>query len=144
MRNRHPDAVIEGLTLLPAVLRAALRDRGDLLTENLLLRRRLAVLTGPTRRRPRLRTGDKLLWGPARRLRRDWRRHLVVVRPETVVRWHRHAWRLFWRRRSRTRLGRPRLRPEVVRELIAAMARDNPLRGPQRIRGEPLKLGLAV
>src|SRR5262245_20392821 len=108
MGNRHPDAMFESLTLLPAVLRAALRDRSELLTENLLLRHQLAVLTRPTRRRPRLRTRDKLLWVLARRLRRDWRRHLVLVRPETVVRWHRHAWLLVWRWRSRIRLGRPR------------------------------------
>jgi hypothetical protein len=56
--NRHPDAVFECLTLLLAVLRAALRDRNDLLTEHLLLRHQLAVLTRPTRRRPRLRTRD--------------------------------------------------------------------------------------
>jgi transposase InsO family protein len=76
-------------------------------------------------------------------LRRDWRRHLVVVRPETVLRWHRRAWRLFWRWRSRPRLGRPRLCAEV-RELIASMARENPLWGSERIRGELLKLGIAI
>ena len=76
--------------LLLAVLRATLRDRSELLTEN-LLRHQLAVLIRPTCRRPRLRTGDKLLWVLTRRLRRDWRRHLVLVRPETVVRWHRRA-----------------------------------------------------
>jgi len=135
--------MFECLTLLLAVVGAALRDRSDLLAEHLLLRHQLAVLTRPTRRRPRLRTRDRLLWVLARRLRRDWREHLVLVRPETVVRWHRHAWRLFWRWRSRTRLGRPRLSQEV-RELIAAMARDNPLWGTERIRGELLKLGLAV
>jgi hypothetical protein len=63
----------------------------------------------------------------ARLARRDWRRHLVVVTPATVVRWHRRGWRLFWRWRSRARIGRPRVSPEV-RELIATMARDNPLR----------------
>jgi hypothetical protein len=135
--------MFECLTLLLAGVGAALRDRSDLLAEHLLLRHQLAVLTRPTRRRPRLRTRDRLLWVLARRLRRDWREHLVLVRPETVVRWHRHAWRLFWRWRSRTRLGRPRLSQEV-RELIAAMARDNPLWGTERIRGELLKLGLAV
>jgi len=135
--------VFEFLILLLAMLRAVLRERSELLTENLLLRHQLAVLTRPTRRRPRLRTGDTLLWVVARHLRRDWRRHLVVVRPETVVRWHRRAWRLFWRWRSRTRLGRPRLSPEV-RELIAAISRDTPLWGTERIRGELLKLGLTV
>jgi hypothetical protein len=100
-------------------------------------------LTRPTRRKPRLRTQDKLLWVLARRLRGDWRRHLVLVRPETVVRWHRHAWRLVWRWRSRSRLGRPRLSPEV-RDLIARMARDNSLWGSERIRGELLRLGIVV
>ncbi len=116
----------ELLALLLAVLRAALRDRSELLTENLLLRHQLAVLTRPTRRRPRLRIRDSLLWVLVRRLRRDWRRHLVLVRPETVVRWHRQAWRLFGRWRSRSRLGRPGPSPEV-RELIARMSRDNPV-----------------
>jgi transposase InsO family protein len=66
-----------------------------------------------------------------------------VVRPETVIRWHRRGWRLFWWWRSRCPLGRPRLSPEV-RELIATMSRDNPLWGAERIRGELLKLGIAV
>jgi putative transposase len=78
-----------------------------------------------------------------RALRRDWRRHLVLVRPESVIRWHGQAWRLFWRRRSRAPLGRPRLSAEV-RELIVTMARDNPRWGSERIRGELLKLGLVV
>jgi hypothetical protein len=126
--------VSESLGLLLALLRGAALDRSDGVAENLLLRHQLAVLTRPTRRRPRLRAGDKLLWVLARRLRRDRRRHLVVGRPETVVRWHRHAWRLFWRWRSRSRLGRPRLSPEV-RELIARLAGDNPWWGSERLRG---------
>ena len=135
--------MLDLLLLLLAVLRAALRKRGDLVVENLLLRHQLAVLTRPARTRPRLRTRDKLLWLLVRQLRTDWRRHLVIVRPETVVRWHRHAWRLVWRWKSRTRLGRPRLSPEV-RELIATMSRHNPRWGTERIRGELLKLGIVV
>jgi putative transposase len=79
----------------------------------------------------------------ARRLWRDWRRHLVLVRPQTVVGWHRRGWRLFWRWRSWCPLGRPRLSPEG-RDLIATFARDNPLWGTERIRGERLKLGFVV
>src|SRR6266540_501260 len=71
------------------------------------------------------------------------RRHLVLVRPATVVGRHRRGWRLFWRWRSRCPLGRPRLSAEV-RELIATIARANPLWGTERIRGELLKLGIAV
>jgi hypothetical protein len=133
----------ECLLLLIALLRAAVADRSDLVAENLLLRQQLAILTRPTRRRPRLRARDKLFWLLARLARRDWRRHLPAVTPETVVRWHRRGWRLFWRWRSRTRIGRPRLSTEV-QELTARMARDNPGWGAERIRGELLKLGIAV
>jgi hypothetical protein len=65
------------------------------------------------------------------------------VQPETVIRWHRRGWSLFWWWRSRCPLGRPRLSPEV-RELIATLSRDNPLWGAERVRGELLKLGIVV
>jgi transposase InsO family protein len=84
-----------------------------------------------------------LFWLATRRLCADWRRHLVVVRPETVLRWHRRGWRLFWWWRSRRPMGRPRL-PAAVRDLIATMSRDNPLWGAERIRGELRQLGIAV
>jgi hypothetical protein len=78
--------VSEYARLVLALLRGAVRDRSDLVAENLLLRHQLAVLTRPTRRRPRLGARDRLLWVLARRRRRDWRRHLVTVRPATVIR----------------------------------------------------------
>jgi transposase InsO family protein len=131
------------VAVLFGLLGAALRSRRDLVLENLLLRHQLATLARPTRKRPPLRRRDKLLWVLARRLCPDWRRHLVLVRPETVVAWHRRGWRLFWWWRSRCPVGRPRLSPEV-RELIATMSRDNPLWGAERIRGELLKLGIMV
>jgi putative transposase len=135
--------VIECLLLVVSLLRATVRARGDLVAENLLLRHQLAVLTRPTRRRPRLRPRDRLFWLLARLVRRDWHRHLIIVTPATVVRWHGRGWRLFWRWRSRAPMGRPRVSAEV-RELIATMARDNPAWGAERIRGELLKLGIAV
>jgi transposase InsO family protein len=76
-------------------------------------------------------------------IRRDWRRHLTLVTPETVMRWHRQGWRLLWWWRSRARAGHPRLNAEV-RELIARIARENPSWGAERIRGELLKLGVVV
>jgi hypothetical protein len=137
--------VLELLRLLATTVLAGVRPRQDLVLENLLLRHQLAVLTRPTRTRPRarLRTCDKLLWVLARRFCAGWREHLSIVTPDTVVRWHRHGWRLFWRWKSRSRGGRPHLSPEV-RELIATMSRENRLWGTERIRGEPLKLGIVV
>src|SRR5262245_13555826 len=135
--------MFEHLLLLFGRLQATLRSRGDLVAENLLLRQRLAILMRPTRKRRRLGARDKLFWLIARLARRDRRRHLVLVTPETVIRWHRRGWRLFWRWRSRSRIGRPRVGVEV-REPIATMARDNPTWGAERTRGELLKLGITV
>src|SRR5687768_3364749 len=107
--------MLDLLWLMLVAVRAACRQHNGLVMENLLLRHQLAVLTRPTRQRPRGRWGrlDKLLWVLIRRLRRDWRRHLVVVTPETVIRWHRAGWRLYWRWQSRAVGGRPRLSPEI-------------------------------
>jgi transposase InsO family protein len=135
--------MLDYLFLLAVLFRTGFRRHADLVAENLLLRHQLAVLTRPTQKRPRLRAGDRLFWVMVCRLWRDWRRHLMLVRPETVLRWPRQGWRLFWRWRSRPQLGRPRLSAEV-RELIATMARDNPRWGSERIRGELLKLGIPV
>ena len=73
--------MLKYVLLLVNLIRAIVRDRETLVAENLLLRHQLAVLTRPTRRRPRLRARDKLFWVVVRALRRDWRRHLVLVRP---------------------------------------------------------------
>jgi transposase InsO family protein len=135
--------MLASLLLLVAFARAAVSDRAELVAENLVLRQQLAVLTRPTRKRPRLRRGDRFFWVVVRRLWRRWCQHLAVVQPEAVIRWHWQGWQLFWRWRSRPRLGRPRLSAEV-RGLIAATARDNPRWGSERIRGELLKLGIAV
>jgi transposase InsO family protein len=135
--------MLASLLLLVAFARAAGNDRAELVAENLVLRQQLAVLTRPTRKRPRLRRCDRVFWVLIRLLWQRWGQHLAVVRPETVIRWHRQGWRLFWRWKSRARLGRPRLSAEV-RELIAAIARDNPRWGSERLRGELLKLGIGV
>ncbi|MGH2350444.1 MAG: integrase core domain-containing protein [Chloroflexota bacterium] len=126
-----------------AALRSALGSRRDLALENLLLRQQLAVALRPTRQRPRLERRDRLFWLLARRICPDWRRHLVLVTPDTVVRWHRRGWRWFWWWRSGRPSGRPRLSAQI-RGLIATMSRENVLWGTERIRGELLKLGITV
>ena len=134
------------LWLLLIPLRALLalrRSHRDLVLENLALRHQLqvALRTNP---RPRLRRSDRIFWVWLRRLWPiGWRQHVAVVRPETVIGWHRKGWRLYWTWRSRSRRGRLRLRPEI-RELTATMSRDNRLWGTERIRGELLKLGIVV
>ena len=112
------------------------------MVENLLLRHQLQVALR-SRPRPHLKTRDRLFWLAVRRLHLGWRQYLVLVRPETVVSWHRRGWRLYWRWRSGLHTGRPRLSSEV-REPIATMSSENPLWGSERIRGELLKLGIVV
>jgi putative transposase len=134
--------MLQPIALLLAVISAALRSRRDLVLENVLLRHQLVVAARPNRR-PRLRIRDQLLWLLGRRFGADWRRHLVLVTPGTVVRWHRQGWRLFWRWRSRSRGGRPCLGVET-RELVRSMSRDNPRWDAARTRGELLELGIVV
>ena len=118
------------------------RTRSELLAENALLRQQVIVLRGGVRR-PRIHRDDRLLLLILARLCRRWRDALQVVKPETLLRWHRDLFKLVWKRRSRPR-GQPmRLAPEVV-TLIHAMAKDNALWGAERIRGELLKLGIRV
>ena len=133
----------ELLNLVFGFLRSFLRRDTDLLLENLALRHQLQVVLRSDPR-PRLRNRDRILWLWIRHFSpSSWKRHLVVVRPETVISWHRRGWRLYWTWRSRARFGRPRLSPEV-RALIGRIAFENPTWGTQRIRGELLKLGIAV
>jgi transposase InsO family protein len=120
-----------------------LRSRAALQLEILALRHQLGVLHRSVKR-PKLTTSDRLLWAWLCRVWPDWRSALVIVKPETVIAWHRAGFRLFWTWTSRRgRPGRPAV-PHEVRELIRRMSRENPLWGAPRIHGELLKLGIDV
>jgi len=95
------------------------------------------------RPRPALTRLDRLFWTALRNCWPRWSDALVIVKPETVVGWHRAGFRLYWRRRSRRRSGRPKV-DEEIRTLIRTMAVENTGWGAPRIHGELLKLGLAV
>jgi len=74
---------------------------------------------------------------------RTWKQALFIVQPDTLLRWHRQGFQLYWKYKSRAASTKPRISPETV-ALIKEMARDNRLWGAERIRGELLKLGLRV
>ncbi len=113
------------VSLLFGLLRRSMRARRDLLVENLVLRQQLAVYARQPRR-ARLRNEDRLFWSVVARTWSPWRSRLRLVQPETVVRWHRTAWRRYWTWKSRGgRPGRPRIDREL-RELILRLARENP------------------
>ena len=92
--------------------------------------------------RPSLTDTDRFFWVLLSRIWSDWHAALHIVKPETVVRWHRQGFRYYWRWKSRHR-GRPKADPEI-RELIRRMCRANPLWGAPRVHGELLKLGIEV
>jgi len=124
-------------------LSAFFRSRYNLGLEILALRQQLGVLKRK-HPRPRLRIQDRIFWILLRRLWPAWSNILVIVKPETVVAWHRAGFRLFWRIRSRAKnKGRPKTDAEL-RRLIQRMASENPTWGAPRIHGELLKLGFDV
>ncbi len=128
------------LRLLWAVVRGVSTRRADLVAENLALRQQLIVLHRKTKR-PRLRMKDRIFWLWLAQSWDGWRESLLVVKPATVVRWHRQGFRYYWTWKSRRKGGRPAVAPEV-RDLIRRMSRANPLWGAPRIHGELLKLGI--
>lgn len=125
-----------------AALRVFFRSRSDTALEVLALRQQVAVLKRK-RPRPPLNSLDRLLWTTLRRVWSRWADVLVIVKPETVVGWHRIGFRLYWRWRSRSRGGRPKI-TEQIRVLIRRLAEENPDWGAPKIHGELLKLGLVV
>ena len=130
------------LAILVRTLRSTIRTQRELALENLALRQQVAVWK-VRQPRPQLTATDRLFWVVLSRLWKNWRSSLQVVRPETVVRWHRQGFRRYWAWKSRHRRGRPAIGTEV-RDLIRRMSRANPLWGAPRIHGELLKLGLTV
>jgi transposase InsO family protein len=109
----------------------------------LALQHQLQVLNRSRPHRLRLVTADRRLWALLSRSWPAWRTALVIVRPETVIAWHRQGFRLFWTWKSRRRIGRPNV-PADIRALIRTMSKANPLWGAPRIHGELLKLGIDV
>ena len=121
---------------------ASAKNRRELVLENLALRHQLAILRHE-KRRLRLSRWDRILWVSLSRWWRQWQEHLVIVQPETVIRWHRQAFHRFWHWKSRRgKPGRPRMDVEL-RELIHQMARENLWRAP-RIHKELVRLGFEV
>jgi len=118
------------------------RSRSELIAENALLRQQLIVLRREVKRPTFTRT-DRMLLVLLAKLVRTWQQALFIVQPDTMLRWHRELFRLFWKRKSKAVSRKPKVAEETI-ALIREMARDNRLWGAERIRGELLKLGLRV
>ena len=130
--------------LLFAFLRSWFQGRLQLQAEIVALRHQVIVLRRSQKGRAHLVATDRVFWVWLSNLWSGWRSALLVVRPETVISWHRKGFRLYWGWRSRRGTpGRPPV-SEEVRDLIRKMSLANPLWGAPRIHGELLKLGIEV
>ncbi len=115
------------------------RSKSELVAENAFLRQQLIVLQRQTKR-PALTPSDRGLLVVLASQLRTWREALLIVKPDTLLNWHRQGFRLFWRHQSKAKHRPPRVAPEVI-ALIQRMVRENRLWGTKRIRDELGKLG---
>jgi hypothetical protein len=118
------------------------RRKSDLLLENALLRQQLVVLQRQSKR-PQLTWKDHLFRVLLASQLPTWRQTLLIIQPDSLLRWHRDLFKHFWRSKSRHRGGHPPLSPELI-ALIRRLATENRLLGAERIRGELRKLGWRV
>jgi hypothetical protein len=136
-------AMIALIRLLLGLLAAPFRYKPALEAENAALRQQIIVLRRKLRGRVKLSNADRLIFVWLYRLFPSITRAMLIIRPDTLVRWHRVGFRCYWRWRSRGRIGRPRIDREL-RALIQRMSEENQLWGAPRIHGELLKLGFDV
>ena len=131
------------LKLILGFLASLFKSRAKLEAEILILRQQINVLRRRAPKQPHLNNTDRFLfvclyhWFPSVLVA------IAIVRPETIIRWHRTGFRAYWRWRSRNHVGRPKVSAEL-RTLIGKMSRANPLWGAPHIHGELLKLGFEV
>src|SRR5207245_7690011 len=135
--------MIEFLRLILHIIASFFKPRTKLVAEILVLRQQLNVLRRQVSKRPQLSNTDRFLFVWLYRWFPSVLGAIAIVRPETIVRWHRAGFRAYWRWRSRNRVGRPKVSVEL-RTLIGEMSCANRLWGAPRIYGELLKLGFEV
>jgi len=136
--------ILECLSLALALLSSVLKSRAALQLENVALRHQIGVLQRSAKKRLPLNNADRLLWIGLSRVWTEWRSALKILKPDTVIGWHRKAFRMFWTWKvRRSRPGRPAISAEI-RALIRCMSRENPSWGAPRIHGELLKLGIDI
>ena len=135
--------MIEFLSLVTHILVSPFKTRAQLEAEIILLRHQVNVLRRRLSPKPKLTVADRFLFVWLYRLFPSVLAAITIVQPETIIRWHRTGFRLYWRWKSRSRGGRPRV-PMEIQRLIREMSLANRLWGAPRIHGELLKLGIEV
>jgi transposase InsO family protein len=133
--------MMKTLRILVLLVWSKIKITLNLAVENIALRHQLAVMKR-TNKRPKIRMTDRLFWVLLSCIWTGWRQSLIIVKPDTVIRWHRKGFKLYWKFKSKGP-GRPRIAQEI-RDLVRKMTAANPSWGAPRIHGELLKLGFEV
>jgi len=133
-----PDTV----SLLAGAAKDTVRSKTQLVAENALLRQQLIILQRQVKH-PQLSNRDRLKLILLTRATPFWKQALLIVQPDTLLRWHRQLFQLLWRRKSKPKTPQSRITPETI-ALIRQMRTENVTWGAERIRGELLKLGIKV
>jgi hypothetical protein len=131
------------LRFVAALVRWLRRSPAEREAEIIYLRQQLVVLKRSAPGRPKLRATDRLIFVCLYRLFPCLLDASIIFKPETLLRWHRTGFRLFWRWKSRRRVGRPAVSADI-RSLVRRISRENPLWGAPRIHGELLMLGIEI
>ncbi len=118
------------------------KTKQQLVVENAFLRQQLIVLHRQVKH-PKFNSRDRFFLVAPAALVQTWKHLLLIAQPDTLLRWHRRGFRLLWKRKSKAKAGEPRIPAETI-VLIQHMARDNPLWGAERSRGELLKLNIKL
>jgi putative transposase len=129
-------------SLMLGTLTDLAKSKTELVAENALLRQQLVILKRHVKR-PKCSRADRILLVLLARMVRSWKQALFIVQPETLLRWHRQGFKLYWKYRSRAPSAKPKISAETI-ALIKEMANNNRLWGAERIGGELLKLDLCV
>ena len=130
------------LKSLLLLLRRSIKTRTQLILENIFLAKQLEIYqrTDP---KLKIKRTDRMFFSLIMDLLSNWKERLFIVKPETVIKWHRTAFKFYWRWKSKPKGGRPSISRELI-SLIKQMVNDNPLRGSPRIHGELKKLGFDI
>jgi len=127
--------------LIGNLIVAMFKSRRQLILENIAFRQQLIVQQRNIKR-PQINNSDRLFWTWLSRIWSNWKSALIIVKPETIVHWHRKGFKYYWSRKSR-KVGRPVIDWPLIK-LIRKLQKENPLWSAQRIQGELVKLGFSV
>ncbi|MHC4213096.1 MAG: integrase core domain-containing protein, partial [Planctomycetota bacterium] len=122
-------------------IRLIFRSKQSIVLENLALRQQLAVQKRSVKR-PEIKNADRIFWAWLSRFWNDWKSALIIVKPSTVIAWHKKGFKFYWKHKSR-KVGRPNIDWELIK-LIRKLQKDNQTWTAQRIQGELAKLGLNI